>query len=116
MRRVEAAESRRSEVITIAWTVSVTGVVIADVLVVATRLIARSQPSLHAARMLEVVLLLSASAMGLVSLALLPVVWRVRRLKPPLGYIAFAVFAALAPITVSLVRLLSQRGVGLAGH
>jgi hypothetical protein len=106
-RRPEADESRGGEIVTIAWTVSVTGLVIADLMLIAMSLFVRSQPHVQPARLLELVMLLSASAMGVLSLALLPVVWRARRLKPPLGYIAFAVCAAAAPIAATIVRLLS---------
>jgi hypothetical protein len=104
---LEPAESRGSEVVTIIWTVSVTGVLIADLMVVAVHLYVRSRPGAQPARMLEAVMLLSASAMGSASLALLPVVWRTRRLKPPAGYIAFAVFVAIAPLVAALARLLA---------
>jgi hypothetical protein len=104
---LDPPESRASEVVTIAWTVSVTGVLIADLMVVAAHLYARSNPDAQPARLLETIMLLSASAMGIVSLALLPVVWRTRRLKPPPGYIAFAVCVAVAPLLATVVRLLA---------
>jgi len=102
----EPAESRASEVLTIAWTVSVTGVVIADLMVVAAHLYARNQQEEQPALFLEALLLLLAAAMGTVSLGLLPAVWRVRRLKPPQGYAVFAVLVAAAPIAAIIARLL----------
>jgi hypothetical protein len=101
----DPTESRASEVTTIAWTVSVTGVLIADLMVVAAHLYARSNPDAQPARLLETIMLLSASAMGIVSLVLLPLVWRTRRLKPPTGYIAFAIFVSAAPLLATLTRL-----------
>ena len=91
---------------TIAWTVSVTGVFVADLIVVAAHLYARSGPPAQPVRALEAIMLLSAAIMGAASLALLPVVWRTRRLKPPQGYVVFATFVAVAPIIVLIGRLL----------
>jgi len=92
---------------TVAWTVSVTGVVIADLIVAAAHLFIRYFPESEPARWLEAIMLVSAAAMGAVSLALLAVVWRTRRVKPPLGYIVFAVLVAAAPILATLGRLLA---------
>jgi len=92
--------------VTIAWTVSVTGVFVADLIVVAAHLYARSGPPAQPARALEAIMLLSAAIMGAASLALLPVVWRTRRLKPPQGYVVFAAFVAVAPIIVLIGRWL----------
>jgi hypothetical protein len=104
--RREPAETRASEAVTIAWTVSVTGVFVADLIVVAAHLYARSGPPAQPARALEAIMLLSAAIMGAASLALLPVVWRTRRLKPPQGYVVFAAFVAVAPIIVLIGRWL----------
>src|SRR5688572_1197714 len=94
----EPAESRGSEAPTIAWTVSVTGVLVADLMLVAALLYSRIHPQSVPVRNLLGILLLSASAMGIVSLALLPAVWRTRRLKPPTGYVVFAILVTVAPI------------------
>ena len=91
----------------IAWTVSVTGVFVADLIVVAAHLYARSGPPAQPARALEAIMLLSAAIMGAASLALLVVSWRTRRVKPPQGYMAFAICVAAAPILVLGLRLLS---------
>jgi hypothetical protein len=100
------AETRASEAVTIAWTVSVTGVVVADLIVVAAHWYVRSHPDAQPARALEAIMLLSAALMGAASLALLSLVWRTRRVKPPYGYTAFAAIAAAAPVLVLVGRLL----------
>jgi hypothetical protein len=105
--RLLPAESRASEAITIAWTVTVTGVTISNLIVVAAHLYARSHPELQPARAFEAIMLMSAAAMGATSLALLPIVWRTRQLKPPLGYTVFAACAAAAPVIVLIGRLLA---------
>jgi hypothetical protein len=104
--RREPAESRASEAVTIAWTVSVTGVFVADLIVIAAHWYARGHPQAQPARALEAIMLLSAALMGAASLALLAVVWRTRRLKPPQGYVVFAVLVAAAPVIVLVARLL----------
>jgi hypothetical protein len=102
----EAAESRASEAATIGWTVSVTSVFAADLIVIAAHLYVRGHPDAQAARALEAIMLLSAAAMGAISLALMPIVWRTRRVKPPEGFVVFAVLVAAAPIVALLGRLL----------
>lgn len=101
----ESTESRASEAVTIAWTSSVTGVLVADLVVIAAHLYARSHPDAQAAKALEAIMLLSAAVMGAASLALMPVVWRSRRVKPPQGYAVFAILVATAPIFVLVARL-----------
>ena len=103
----KSAESNASDAVTIAWTVSVTGVLIANLAVVVAHLYVRSHPNAQPAKAFEAIMLLSAALMGAVSLALLPVVWRVREVKPPLGYTVFAALVATAPVVVLVGRLLS---------
>jgi hypothetical protein len=103
----EPLESRASEAITIAWTVSVTGVFVADLIVIAAHLYVRSHPNAQSAKALEAIMLLSAALMGAASLGLLPVVWRTRHVKPPQGYVVFAALVAAAPIIVLAGRLWS---------
>jgi hypothetical protein len=101
----DAVESRASEAATIGWTVSVTSVFAADLIVIAVHLYVRGHPDAHAARGLEAIMLLSGALMGAASLALLAAVWRTRCAKPPRGYVVFAVFVAAAPVIVLMVRL-----------
>ena len=103
----ESSESRASEAATIAWTSSVTGVFIADFIVIAAHLYARLNPDATAAKVLEAIMLLSAATMGAISLALMIVVWRTRVAKPPVGFTVFAVLCALGPI-VALVGAISN--------
>lgn len=98
-------EERSAEAITIAWTASVTGVFLADLVTIAAHFYARSNPESKTAPPFEAIMLLTACVMGLASLALLPIVWRVSRLKPPLGIVVFATLVAAAPIVVTLARL-----------
>lgn len=90
---------------TIAWTVSVTGVLIANVILIAAKLALRFAPMSEGGRLFEGIMLLSAAMMGAVSLVLLAIVWRVRKIKPPRGYTVFAICIAVAPIIATAVRL-----------
>jgi hypothetical protein len=105
--RDDPSESRAAEVWTIAWTVSVTGVTLADLMAAVAHWFANWSPDAAAPRFLAAILLLSAAGMGVVSLILLPIAWRRRRLKPPLGFAVFAVVVAAAPIVALLVRFLA---------
>ncbi|MEX2316955.1 MAG: hypothetical protein WD669_07375 [Pirellulales bacterium] len=104
--RSDPPEGRAAELFTIAWTVSVTGVLIADLMCVGAHLLVRANPGAATLNVLEAVLLLSAAAMGAVSLVLLAAAWRKRRVKPPHGFTVFALLVSLAPIVAALARLL----------
>ena len=98
-------EERAVEAITVAWTASVTSVVVADLATIAANYYAKRHPESTAAPAFEAIMLLTACALGLASLALLGVTWRVSSLKPPLGFIAFAILVAAAPILTTVARL-----------
>ena len=100
-------EDRAAEAVTVAWTVSVTAVFMADLVAIAAHFYRLANPESKAAIAFEAIMLLSACGMGLVSLALLAVVWRVRRVQPPLGFVVFAGSVAIAPVLVATVRLLN---------
>jgi hypothetical protein len=103
--RREPGESRAAEILTIVWTVSVTGVLIADLLFACAHFLVRARPGVATLNLLEGMLLLSAATMGVVSLALFAAVWRIRQLKPPQGYMLFACLVAAAPIAAAIARL-----------
>lgn len=100
-------DDQPAEVITIAWTASVTSVFLADVVTIAANFYARSHPDSKLAPAFEAIMLLTACVIGLASLALLVVVWRVSRLKPPTGFVVFAALVAVAPVIVTAMRLFS---------
>jgi hypothetical protein len=102
-----ARDERLADAVTIAWTVSVTAVFLADLVTVAAYLYARWHPGVPAARAFGAIMLVSACVMGLVSLALLPVAWRIRPVRPPLGYAVFAGSVAAAPLVALAVRIWS---------
>jgi multisubunit Na+/H+ antiporter MnhC subunit len=98
-------EERSAEAITVAWTASVTSVFLADLVTIAGHFYARSHPESKTALPFEAIMLLTACVMGLASLSLLLVVWRVSRLKPPPSFVVFATLVAAAPMVVTIARL-----------
>jgi hypothetical protein len=84
----------------------VTAVLLADLVTVAAHFYGRANPDSKTAPIFAAIMLLAAGVIGCVSLALLPVVWRVRTVKPPQGYTAFAAAVAAAPIVAVVGRLL----------
>jgi hypothetical protein len=103
--RTEPTESRIAETLTIAWTVSVTGALIADLMLLGARLLVIRNPEAVQLQMLEGILLSLAAGMGLISVVLLVAAWRSRTLKPPPSYVVFAALIAAAPLVVLLGRL-----------
>jgi hypothetical protein len=85
----------------------VTAVLMADIVVIAAHLYARAYPEAEQAKALEAIMLICAAAMGCAALALLAVVWRVRKVKPPQGYVVFAALVAIAPVIALVGRLVS---------
>jgi hypothetical protein len=102
--RESSAETQAAEATTVAWTVSVTTVLLCDIAAALVHLYGRAFPEAHGANTFKGLLLISAAAIGGVSLAILPVVFRVRRTPPPSGVTVFAVCVAAAPILALLVR------------
>jgi predicted membrane-bound mannosyltransferase len=83
----------------------VTSVLLADLVTIAAHFYADAHPESKTARPFEAIMLLTGCVLGVVSLALLAVVWRVSRLKPPRGFVVFAALVAAAPIVVTVARL-----------
>jgi hypothetical protein len=101
------AEDRAAEAATVAWTVSVTAVLMTDLAAIAAHFYRLANPESKPATFFEAIMLLTACVIGLASLALLLVVWRVRQVKPPVGFAVFAVSVAVAPVLVVAYRLLA---------
>lgn len=97
-------ESQTSEAATIAWTVSVTMVVACDVAAVAAHVYFLVTPAAKSAGLFGGLMLLSGALIGVASLGMLPVVYRVRRTPPPTGFVVFAVCAAVAPLVALAAR------------
>jgi hypothetical protein len=101
----EPREDQAAHAITVAWTASVTAVFLADVVTIAAHIYSLGYPESKTAPAFEAIMLLTACVMGAAALALLPVVWHVRRLKPPWSFIVFAILVAAAPIAAMVSRI-----------
>lgn len=100
------SESRPVEVLTIAWMLTVMTTLLCEFGWLAVTWLVRAQPEPMA--QLEVLggmLLFAALVLGLLSLAMLPFVWRMRRVPPPPGVTVFAVVVAVIPLLVMFTRV-----------
>jgi hypothetical protein len=91
--------------LTVAWTVAVTTVLMCDVAAAAAHALAPRQEQPQSWYVLGELLLLAGAVAGALSLALLPLVRRVRPCSPP-GFQAFSALASVAPMLALLVRAL----------
>lgn len=101
-------EASSSDAVTVAWTVSVTMVVACDLAAIAAHLFLLNNPGQRSVVVLSQLLLFGGGVIGAASLALLPLVYRLRRDPPPTGFTVFAVCAAAAPILAIIARLIQQ--------
>ena len=104
----EPNESQASKAVTVGWSLSVIMVLACVLLALAARLLSWAQPASERLPVLEQFALGSACVIGAVSLLLVPVVYKVRRIPPPLGLAVFGVLVAAAPWIVVLVRNLQS--------
>lgn len=106
-RPIGPAESQAGVAITVAWTLSVTTLVLCELLELGSALYAHFEPEAEAARALAGVAQFCSMVLAIVSLAVLPVVYRVCRVLPPRPFIAFAVVAASVPFVVTVWQVLN---------
>ncbi len=97
-------EARASEAITIAWTVTVTTTLLCNLMIIAAHFYIINYPDAKRMELLRGLMLLGGSIVGIMSLLILPVLYRVRRVPPPRGLVVFSICVALAPILAVLAR------------
>ena len=98
-------ETRTADAMTVAWTVSVTTVLLCDLACVAATFYVNANPEAKRMLILQALLLFAGGVVGIVSLALLPIVYRVRSVPPPRGLVVFGVCVAGAPLLALLARV-----------
>ncbi|MAT72247.1 MAG: hypothetical protein CMJ58_22300 [Planctomycetaceae bacterium] len=101
-------EPRLVEAVTVGWTVSVSTVVLCELGAVLAHLLALANPGAPKVVVLRDLLIFAAAAIGVLSLVLLPIVYRVRTIKPPVGFTVFAATAAVAPIVTLVARAVNS--------
>lgn len=103
---VQLQDEPAADAITIAWTSSVVCVMTADAVLILTQLYLINHPESKTGYLFSAIMLLTASLLGLISLTLLPIVWRTSRLKPPPGFSVFAALISIAPIFATVILLM----------
>jgi hypothetical protein len=97
-------ESQTAEIATVAWAVLVTMVLVCDLTAVGAHFVYLGNPQLRGAAVLGGMMLAAGAILGVGVLVLLPVVRRIRRVPPPLGFTVFAACAAAAPLIAIAAR------------
>jgi hypothetical protein len=96
------------EFLTVAWMLSVMTALVCELGFVGARAyLLLVDPKTATIQALAAMLLFAALVIGLVSLGLMVLVVRMRRVTPPRGILVFAAVVSLVPIAAMLVRLLS---------
>lgn len=99
-------ESKSSEALTVAWTVTITTLLFSNLAIVAAHYFSLQYPDNNGLRLMKEMLLIAGATLGVISLALLPIVYRVRTLAPPTGLAVFGACLAAAPVLALIVRSL----------
>jgi hypothetical protein len=98
------AETRASEALTIVWTVTTTMLFFCNLALVVVQLVLPQDPTQQGLLTFRGLLLFSGASLGVLGLALLPVVFQVRRTPPPRGLAVFAACLAAVPLVVVMFR------------
>lgn len=106
--RTNPPEPRSVEAVTVGWTVTVSTVVLCELGAVLAHALALANPGAPRVIVLRDLLLFAAAAIGALSLVLLPIVYRMRTIKPPTGFTVFAATAAVAPILTLVARAINS--------
>jgi hypothetical protein len=101
------AEEQSTEIVTVCWTLSVVMALVFDLGAALARLYVRQNPENEMAAMFSGLVFFSAAVVGVVSLALLPIVLKLRREPPPRGFVMFAIAVGVAPLGMALAQWLS---------
>jgi hypothetical protein len=99
------AESQAAEAATIGWMLAVLTATVCELGVLAARLYFNWHPDAAGVGTAGELLLFSSAIVGLVVLALIPVVYKVRRVRPPTAVTAFAVIVGVLPWAALVVQL-----------
>jgi hypothetical protein len=100
-------ESQAAEALTVAWMVTVTTLFFGNLAIVGSHFFLLQYPDVGGLRLMKEILLIATSALGVISLVLLPIVYRVRVVAPPTSLIVFGACLAAAPVLAIIVRNLS---------
>jgi hypothetical protein len=99
-----ASESRAGDATTVGWTITVTMALLCDIGAVAAHFYAQGFANARGILMFKELMLFAAAVIGFISLALLPIMLKVRRVPPPTGVMVFAICVTAAPILALLLH------------
>jgi len=99
-------ETRAAEAVTVCWTVTLTTLFLTGLITLLAHFYVASHPEAQKMAFLGGIMQFAGALIGAISLALLPVVYRVRKVAPPKGLTLFGVCLALAPILVLILKTL----------
>ncbi len=102
------AETKASESLTVFWTVTVLTVLVTNVMTIAAHYYLVANPEAEKMALLKGLLLFTGAMVGGVSLIVLPILYRVRKVPPPPGLAVFGACVAIAPILAVFVRALGD--------
>lgn len=102
---VAAVESRTIEAATVAWTVSVTTLLVCNLGILAAHFFLANNPDAAHFAMMKKLLVILGAMCGVISLILLVTVYRVRTILPPSGLMVFGACMALGPILAAIAML-----------
>ena len=100
----QPVESRATEALTVAWTVTLTTLLFCNLATIGAHYLAAWNPDAKKMLVLREMLLFASAIIGAISLILLPFVQRFRRIPPPRGVVVFGICLAIAPILVMILR------------
>ena len=101
-----SGETQRAESITVFWTTCVLATVLGEAGGLIARLVIIFADSYPALELLSALLLLIAAVTGMISLGLLPLVYRWRRVPPPVAIVRFSIGAAVLPFVIFAALIL----------
>jgi hypothetical protein len=97
-------ETRAGDATTVAWIVTVVMTLLCDLGAAAAHYWSSGYANARGILMYRELLLFAGVVIGLISLMLLPIMLKVRRVPPPTGVMAFAVCVTAAPMVAVLLR------------
>lgn len=97
-------EDRVTEFLTVAWMLSVFTTLVCELSAVAATWYLRSNPEAVSITALASTLIFAALVIGLLSLVLMAIVWKMRRVRPPSGISVFSLVVGAAPGLLLILR------------
>ena len=101
----KTGETRLADALTVFWMITVMQVLLFELATVGFRWYYAAHPEAERLGALSDLLYLCAALGGCISLLILPLVWKLRRVKPPLGITLFAIIITALPIITMILGI-----------